>query len=99
MGPWAIRLRPLSDGRVWNGTSPLTGTGDDVVMISPSTANPVSAIVTNSSSQIFTLSASTADEDSLLVNEEGEFNGTVKIPGAAVLISVHTDGTWSVTAR
>ncbi len=99
MGPWTIHLRPLVDARTRNVQGTLSGTGDDVAILSPPPAGAVPVIVRDSSPDTFTLTASTPGADALLVDNAGGFDGTVRVPAGAVLLDVHSSGPWSVTAH
>ena len=98
-GHWTLNLAPLATASRWDGASTFTHAGDDVVALAEPPATDVAVRVTNSSVAIFTLVASTPAVDSLLVDEAGDYRGTVTIPAGAVLLTIHSDGSWSLAPR
>jgi TM2 domain-containing membrane protein YozV len=96
-GPWTIVVKPVTSARVWNGTSVLTGTGDDVVLISPASSGLVTLDLKYKGAGNFAITSYTIDSSSLLANEIGNFTGQVALPDGTVLLSITAEGTWSAT--
>ena len=94
-GPWTVSIEPLASARAWNPASALTGSGDDVVRLSPSSEGLVTLALTHDGESNFAVTSYGADDRSLLVNEIGGFSGEVALPGGTLLLQVEADGSWT----
>jgi hypothetical protein len=98
-GPWSIDFRSILAARTWNRAGGIGGLGDDVLLLAAPPAGPVTALIRNSATQTFAVTAFTPQEGVLLVDEVGNFAGTVTIPDGSVLIAIHAEGVWTIAAR
>lgn len=98
-GPWTITIRPVTEARSWDGATPLTGLGDDVVQIDPVVAGLMTADVSHTGASNFAIIAYGGGPfgADLLVNEIGAYDGEVLIGDGTFLLEVSADGNWSIT--
>ncbi len=96
-GPWTIIVKPVSSARIWDGAATLTGTGDDVVRISPASSGLVTLDLAYQGKHNFAVMAFSGDESELLANEIGPFTGQVLLPDGSMLLTVRAAGPWSAT--
>jgi hypothetical protein len=96
-GSWTITIKPLSSARTWNPSGPLTGKGDDVVLVSPARSGLTTATITHKGSANFVVYAySTSGGIDLLVNEIGNYSGESAMPDGTFALEVEADGAWTV---
>jgi len=95
---WTAVIKPVSDARVWNPTTKLTGAGDDVVSVSPAISGLATATFTHSGQDNFVVQSYTSEDSDLLINEIGKYNGQVQIPDGTILLSVEADGSWTAVS-
>ncbi|NEM90877.1 hypothetical protein [Galbitalea soli] len=93
-GPWALTLKSISAARQMTG-SRITGAGDDVLIYRGDAS--AAAIVNRGSSNFAVWQY--GDSTDLLVNEIGNYTGTVLISGGPSLFAVSSDGKWSITTQ
>lgn len=92
-GSWNVTLVPLASIRSFDGTTPMTGTGDDVFRYTGA-AKPATFIHDGTSNIAVHHYGSRRD---LLINEVGAYTGTVVwAPGIYTVIA---DGNWSATLK
>lgn len=92
-GAWTVTLKPLTGVKSYDGSTPITGHGDDVFYYKGSTK---AATFSHSGSSNIAVKNFGA-RSSLLVNEIGAYTGTVVwAPG---LYQINADGDWSATLR
>lgn len=96
-GAWAIAIRGLGAARAM-GSNVTTGASDDVLRW---TGKAVTARIKHNGSGHFGVWARESNGDylDLLVNEIGEYNGTVVVPSGTRLVTVEGDGTWSIDVQ
>jgi hypothetical protein len=98
-GRGSIEFRPILAGRTWSGSAEISGRGDDVLLLDPPPGGPLTATIRNSATQTFAVTAFTPQTRVLLVDEIGNFAGTVAIPVGSILVGVHADGAWTISPR
>jgi hypothetical protein len=92
-GPWTVKLLPLTSVRSFDGSTPMTGHGDDVFAY---TGAAKAATFTHDGSRNIAVHSYGTRSD-LLINEIGPYTGTVVwAPG---IYTVTTDGNWSATLK
>jgi len=100
-GPWSMTLEDVRTARTWNGATPLTGTGDDVIIEPGSIGKMVAAKIVDAAADNFIVKLITSDgtdsQSDLLVNEIGPWSGTEAIPAGTVSIEVQASGAWSIS--
>ena len=96
---WAITIKPVQMSRSWNGTSKLTGRGDDVVMLVPSSHGLTTEGITHSGSSNFAVWSYGDDGRDLLLNVIGKYSGQSLLPSGTDLLQIQADGTWTVTPQ
>lgn len=98
-GAWTITIKPVMEARDWDGSSELSGAGDDVIHVDPNITGLMTADVAHSGSGNFAVIAygSGAFGTDLLVNEIGSYSGEVVIGSGTFLLEITADGTWSIT--
>ena len=94
-GAWKVTVGGLDQATQATGTAPVTGKGDDVIVLS---GNTTTAAITNKGDQNFIVQATPADGGypDLAVNTIGSYTGTVPM-AAPALVQITSDGNWSVT--
>lgn len=94
---WTIALKPITQARSWSGSSPLSGKGDDVVLMPPGTWGALDAAkFAHTGSSNFAVKAY-GDSIDLLVNEIGRYSGEVQVPADTVLFAIDADGGWTIS--
>lgn len=96
-GPWKIEVRPLSAARRLSGSA--TGTGDEVLSWGGSSATATIRHRGESNVIVWSHDPDELWGMNLMVNEIGDYDGTVRVPAGSRIIEVQADGTWSVTLR
>jgi hypothetical protein len=93
--PWTITVGGLDMIRSTNQA--IAGTGDDVVRLNGNTST---AAITNKGSANFVIQdiPTAGGSPDLAVNTIGGYQGTVPLPGPA-LVQVTSDGTWTITSQ
>lgn len=93
-GAWTITARPLIASDVL--PSPASGSGDDVIaMILDS---PSLDVTHTGGESNFVIWAWTSESRDLLVNEIGDYSGTVRTPTGEVIFEIEADGEWTLTS-
>lgn len=98
-GSWVITVKPVELARVWNGTTKLSGRGDDVVQLAPPSSGLVTLAVTHTGSENFAVRSYGGSGVDLLVNEIGRYSGEVLLPTDTNVIEVIADGAWTMTPQ
>lgn len=96
-GAWTIVIQPVTAARSWDGSSALTGSGDDVVQISPPVEGLVSAAIQHTGESNFAIIGYSSSGADLMVNEIGPYSGEVPIASGTFLLEVSADGSWTIT--
>lgn len=95
-GSWTIAIQPLTSARSWNGTTKLTGTGDDVVVLNPASIGLTTVKITHSGSSNFVVIGFSDSASDLLVNEIGHYSGEQLLTEGTLLLQIEADGAWTV---
>lgn len=94
-GAWTVTLIPLQSVAKYDGSAPITGTGDSVFYYSGKSAGAL--FTHDGESNIAVHAGAGAYGPDLLVNDIGRYSGTVVwAPG---LYWVNADGNWSATVK
>ena len=96
-GLWTITVEPPASARVWTGASPVSGTGDDVLQLSPTSAAHAVATFSYGGSGAFTVDGFSPSGDDGLVSTIGPFHGQVPLLEGTFLLEVQGVGSWSIT--
>lgn len=97
-GSWTIVVRPVSDARLWNGSSSVKGVGSDVLLVRPPNSADLTATFVHSGTSAFLITDySTAGDISTLLDVAGSFNGKEQIAAGTGLLAIQADGSWSIT--
>ena len=91
-GAWTITVKPVTSARAWDGSSPLNGSGDEVVQISPFISGLTTVTVQHTGSSNFAVFAYSSSGTDLLVNEIGAYLGEVLLGDGTFLLKVTADG-------
>lgn len=94
---WTIVVKPVTSARVWTTSAKLTGKGDDVVQVSPPPSGLATIDVVGAGSENFVIQSYGPDGQDLLVNEIGKYSGSVQLPDGAFLLTVESNGSWTIT--
>lgn len=92
-GAWQVVARPLRDAPRAEGGA-LDGSGDAVVLL-PGGADASRLTLTHDGSSNFAVFGYSTGGASLLVNDIGRYEGTVRLDGAVVL-DITADGRWTL---
>jgi hypothetical protein len=102
-GPWRLTVGGVDLARPVDGTTTVTGRGDDVVIMRTSSRAAELTHTGEGNFVVHTLTdRSRRTGPDLLVNEIGRYSGTVALdiaPGEATLMQVSGDGDWTFTPR
>lgn len=91
-GPWTITLKPIADADVLENGQMMHG--DNVVLASSSAAKKLT--INNSGKGNFIVYGISSSSSKLLVNEIGDYSGTVVNNGSSLFI-VESEGDWSIS--
>jgi hypothetical protein len=92
-GPWTITLSPIATAPRVQSPGTYSANGDAIVAISGS---PTTGVFNYTGAENFIVHAVTSNQESIVVNEIGAFNGTEVMPTGTVLLIVKASGPWSV---
>ena len=99
VGNWTIRLLPLDAARVWDGTDPIDGTGNDVVSYTGG-GGTLSFTIDGDASSTITLVTYTPDGNApagFVLTQFGVLSGDGDFPPGPVLLDVGCADTWHLT--
>jgi hypothetical protein len=96
-GAWTITVKPVTAARLWDGTSALSGSGDDVIHIDPAIEGLATFNITHNGSGNFAVFAYSDSGSDLLVNEIGAYSGESLVGSGTFLLEISADGAWTVT--
>jgi hypothetical protein len=98
-GSWTVVVSPIESARLWGGTGPIAGKGDQVILLSGGASGATT--IKNRSHDNFAVIAYTPEGDylDLLVNEIGSYNGEGLLPDEDLIVLVikAVGGTWSMS--
>lgn len=95
-GSWTIELQPIFYATQFVGSS-VSGTGADVVVDPDPPSGASRLTITHDGESNVAIWVYSADDRDLLVNEIGDYSGTVlSIPGA-ILYDIEADGEWTMS--
>lgn len=96
-GNWEITIQPLRKARnVSCTTGTAVGTGDDVIVLADFSDRGGAASITHNGDSNFSIWA-WGDGRDLLVNEIGEYDGTVLVGSQFFVWDITADGDWTIT--
>ena len=101
-GPWRLTVGGVDLARPVDGTTTVTGTGDDVVLMQTASRTAELTHTGESNFVVHLVTDRARSGPDLLVNEIGRYSGTVPldvVPGEAALMQVSGDGNWTFTPR
>lgn len=94
-GAWSVAVEPLANAQaVRVPTTNLFGQGDTVLRLSG--GSPDTASLTHSGESNFIVTAYGRSRR-LLVNEIGNYEGTVIVPGDTAVLEIEADGDWQLS--
>lgn len=96
-GAWTAIVKHPTKARSWTGSGPLTGNGDDVVRVAPSTSGLTVVTASHSGDSNFSISSFAETGRDLVVNEIGQYSGQVTLDAGTYLLEITASGTWSIT--
>jgi hypothetical protein len=95
---WTIELAPVSSARTWTGSGSLSGTTDDVIVLSPPTAGLTAVTLTNGGPNNFIVQSYATDGSTDLVAKQvGSYSGQTTLHAGTDLLQVTADGAWTIT--
>src|SRR4051794_16056038 len=98
-GNWTIRLLPLDAARVWDGTNPIDGTGNDVVAYTGG-GGVLTFTIDGDASSTNTLVTYTSDGNApagFVLTRFGVLSDHADLPPGPVLLDVGCAETWHLT--
>ncbi len=99
-GPWTISVKPVSGARTWAPVfGPLTGHGDDVVLIPDGVDSAMTVDITNTGQGNFAVWAWSDSNRDLLVNEIGNYSGGKRVASGTLVFEITSEGDWSIAPR
>jgi hypothetical protein len=91
-GPWTVRVASVQSATAWDGTAPLAGAGDSVIIYKGKAG---AAAVTHDGASNFAIWGYGSRSD-LLINEIGPYTGTVRWMAGPAIFTVTAEGNWTV---
>lgn len=98
-GTWTLTIKPLRSARVWDPSGPLTGKGDDVVLVFPEPDAFTIVELKHGGDSNFAIWTYSSDDRDLLVNEIGRYTGETIVGSDLLLLEITADGSWSITPQ
>jgi hypothetical protein len=95
-GAWTITVMPLASARRWATTSTLSGTGDDVIILTPATSGLTTATIGYTGERNFIVQVYSESGRDGLVNEIGAYQGQVAMPDGTFLLEALSSGDWTI---
>ncbi len=94
-GPWTVRVAPLANAPIMSNTT--TGRGDKVYLYGNKAADWT---IANRGEANFVVEFYTDEEFDipLLVNEIGDYRGTVPVTDGPAVVVIKSDGRWTIRA-
>lgn len=92
-GPWAVEAHPLSAATRADPSGRSVGRGPAVVLISHLDGSKMKLTHDGESNWVV---MAWGESRSLLVNEIGSYEGTVRLPQDALVITIEADGNWTL---
>jgi len=98
-GSWVITVADPTTARRWSGSGPLTGHGDDVVIVIDAVSSGLNTVnITHKGQANFIVDAwGTSSGSNTLVNEIGNYSGQQVLPSDSVLVVIQADGLWTIS--
>lgn len=93
-GSWKITIMPVSRATVMSATT--SGKGDAVLLYDGAAADWA---VTHKGQSNFAIKVTGTEGSDLLVNEIGNYSGTVPVSGGPMVVIITADGRWSVISK
>lgn len=95
-GSWEIQILPITEARIENMPSTITGTGDDVVFIVTSSPDLMIVDASGAEGHFAIWVYYIPQRRDLLVNDIAPYTGTVIMPPGSYLFTVTAQGPWSI---
>jgi voltage-gated potassium channel Kch len=95
-GAWTFQLRDVRAAQRWSGASPVSGAGDQVLVVPGGTSGLTTVKISNTGEGNFVVYATDSSDRNLVVNEIGHWTGTEALPDGTVAVDVLSDGKWSI---
>lgn len=92
-GGWTVTVSPVSSAEVMEGTA--SGRGDTVLLYDGGAAD---FAISHEGSSNFAVTMHGNDQG-LIVNEIGSYQGTIPVRGGPAVIEIKADGDWSIEVR
>lgn len=97
-GTWKATIEPVTSARTWRGVGMIKGTGDDLFTVIPPTGDGVAPWhVEHEGASHFVVDAFGSGGQENLVDRTGDYSGDIRVPGHTYLMTVHSEGIWSVS--
>lgn len=96
-GRWQVSLKPLTDATQWEGTQPLVGQSDDVVVVRDAFSGPGSITFTSQASGPVSV-VGLGETTRTIVKGDGSFTGQYHVPAETVIFMITSAGRWSVSS-
>lgn len=98
-GSWTALIEPVTKAPVWDGSAAYKGTGDKVVHLSPPSSGLTTATFAYRGESNFIVTGYSSSGADGLVNEIGNYSGDIALPDGTFLITVESEGGWSITPQ
>lgn len=95
-GSWTVTIKHPTKARAWAPTSAVSGNGDDVLRLAPQPSGLTPIKITHMGDSNIIVHAYSPTGTDLLVNEIGAYNGTVPLPSGTYLVTVESEGAWTI---
>jgi hypothetical protein len=95
-GDWGIAIRYITKADQWDPSMAISGTSDNVFILSPRPSTLISADVAYAGTGNFMVTAYNSTGAHLLVNTVGTYTGEVLMPSDTVLLTIVSDGDWRI---
>jgi len=96
-GRWKVTLKPITEAKQWDGTEPLSGASDDVLVVKGVFTGLDSLKFTSTRADGNITVYGLGDNEELIVNDIGNFSGKYLVPEGIVLFQISSDGHWNLS--
>jgi hypothetical protein len=98
-GDWTVTVKPLADAKAWDGATPVSGKGDQVLVLSRPLPDDVLLGAVHNGKSNFFLSTVNSRRGGTPVNAIGAYDGQATLGAGSRAVTVVADGAWTLTPR
>jgi hypothetical protein len=97
-GAWTATIRPVPEAQRWDQSGPLTGAGDDVILVEPATSARTTVTIVHDGQARFIVVSYASPGGGTLVDEMGSYAGVGVLDEGTFVLEIRADGEWSISS-